>query len=123
MRARTLLLLTCLLSGGVVTPAAASDEGKQLYDKYCAQCHGVNGDGKGHATPRVKPLPRDFTSGKYKFRTTPSGALPTDADLTKVIKDGLPYTSMPDWPHSAPVASASRPARSGRRSTRAARSS
>ena len=46
-------------------------DGKQLYDKYCAQCHGDAGDGKGHATPRLKPEPRDFTSGKYKFRTTP----------------------------------------------------
>lgn len=72
--------------------------GKVLYDKYCAQCHGASGDGKGHATPRVKPEPRDFTAGKYKFRTTPSGALPTDEDVKKVIRQGLPYTSMPAWP-------------------------
>ena len=57
------------------------------------------GDGKGIATPRLKPEPRDFTSGKYKFRTTPSGLLPTDADIAKVIKQGLPYTSMPGWPN------------------------
>lgn len=73
-------------------------EGKQLYDKYCSQCHGVNGDGQGYATHRVKPEPRDFTAGKYKFRTTPSGTLPTDADLARVIREGLPYTSMPGWP-------------------------
>jgi mono/diheme cytochrome c family protein len=73
-------------------------DGKQLYDKYCSQCHGTAGDGKGYATPRLKPEPRDFTAGKYKFRTTPSGSLPTDADLTRVIRLGLPYTSMPGWP-------------------------
>ena len=73
-------------------------DGKQLYDKYCSQCHGTAGDGKGYATPRLKPEPRDFTSGKYKFRTTPSGSLPTDADLIRVIQLGLPYTSMPGWP-------------------------
>ena len=74
------------------------DRGRVVYDKYCAQCHGYDGDGQGYATSRVSPVPRDFTNGKYKFRTTPSGKLPTDADLTKVIKEGLPYTSMPGWP-------------------------
>ncbi len=74
------------------------DRGKVVYDKYCSQCHGYTGDGNGYATGRVLPVPRDFTAGKYKFRTTPSGKLPTDADLIKVIKEGLPYTSMPGWP-------------------------
>jgi len=74
------------------------DRGRVVYDKYCSQCHGYDGDGVGYATGRVLPAPRDFTAGKYKFRTTPSGKLPTDADLTKVIEEGLPYTSMPGWP-------------------------
>ena len=30
--------------------------GKQLYAKYCAQCHGEKGDGEGYATPA--PLPQ-----------------------------------------------------------------
>ncbi len=74
-------------------------EGKVVYDKYCGQCHGDEGAGSGHATLRVKPKPRDFTSGKYKFRTTPNGMLPTDDDLRRVIEIGLPYTSMPGWPN------------------------
>jgi mono/diheme cytochrome c family protein len=78
-------------------PAAGA--GQELYEKYCAQCHGKKGDGQGPATGRVKPAPRDFTPGKYKFRTTPSGMLPTDDDLRKVIRQGLPYTSMPGWPN------------------------
>ena len=73
--------------------------GKIVYDKYCGQCHGDNGDGNGYATPRVKPKPRDFTTGTYKFRTTPNGALPTDDDLRRAIEIGLPYTSMPGWPN------------------------
>ena len=55
--------------------------GKALYDKHCAQCHGEKGDGKGVAAPHLLPRPRDFTTGKFKIRTTPSGALPTDDDL------------------------------------------
>jgi len=73
-------------------------EGRQLYEKYCAQCHGIDGDAEAYATTRVKPAPRDFTTGKFKFRTTPTGLLPTDQDLVRVIRNGLPYTSMPGWP-------------------------
>ena len=73
--------------------------GKVVYDKYCGQCHGDTGDGNGYATPRVQPKPRDFTTGKYKFRATPNGMLPTDDDLRRVIEVGLPYTSMPGWPN------------------------
>ncbi len=73
--------------------------GKVVYDQYCGQCHGDEGDGNGHATLRVKPKPRDFTSGKYKFRTTSNGLLPTDDDLRRAIENGLPYTSMPGWPN------------------------
>ena len=73
--------------------------GKVVYDTYCGQCHGDTGDGNGYATLRVKPKPRDFTSGKYKFRATPNGMLPTDDDLRRVIEIGLPYTSMPGWPN------------------------
>ena len=72
--------------------------GKVLYDKYCSQCHGVTGDGLGVAAPYVKPKPRDFTEGKYKIRSTPSGALPTHQDLKEIIRNGMPYSSMPGWP-------------------------
>jgi mono/diheme cytochrome c family protein len=102
--ARSLILGLVLFSIGATVPAqemgseSQRAEGKQLYDKFCAQCHGIAGDGQGYATPRTKPEPRDFTRGKYKFRTTPSGMLPTDDDIRKVIREGLPYTSMPAWP-------------------------
>ena len=29
--------------------------GKELYDKYCSQCHGIAGDARADATPRLKP--------------------------------------------------------------------
>jgi mono/diheme cytochrome c family protein len=72
--------------------------GKQLYLKYCSQCHGVNGDGEGYATPHLSPKPRNFTTGKFKVRSTPSGSLPTHQDLVNIIRRGMPYTSMPAWP-------------------------
>jgi mono/diheme cytochrome c family protein len=74
------------------------EAGKALYLKYCAQCHGEKGDGEGYATPHLYPRPRNFTTGKFKVRTTPNGALPTHADLVNIIRRGMPYTSMPAWP-------------------------
>ena len=103
--ALVLLALTLLALAGFV-PALAQDlgseaqreAGKSLYDKFCSQCHGIEGDGRGVAAPALMPRPRDFTSGKYKIRATPSGALPTDQDLKNIIRRGMPYTSMPAWP-------------------------
>ena len=77
---------------------AQRESGRQLYAKYCAQCHGEKGDGEGYATPHLYPRPRNFTTGKYKVRTTPNGALPTHQDLVNIIRRGMPYTSMPAWP-------------------------
>ncbi len=78
---------------------AQRESGKVLYNKYCAQCHGEKGDGEGYATPHLFPRPRDFTTGRFKVRTTPSGALPTHQDLVNIIRRGMPYTSMPAWPN------------------------
>ena len=78
---------------------AQRESGKTLYLKYCVQCHGEKGDGEGYATPHLYPRPRNFTTGKFKVRTTPSGALPTHQDLVNIIRRGMPYTSMPAWPN------------------------
>jgi len=77
---------------------AQRESGKKLYLKNCAQCHGDKGDGEGYATPHLLPRPRNFTTAKFKVRTTPNGALPTHQDLVNIIRRGMPYTSMPAWP-------------------------
>jgi mono/diheme cytochrome c family protein len=89
-------LVTLLLMAG---PACAQEagnaqQGKIVYDKYCVLCHGVQGDGKGHFSEATTPVPRDFRQGTFKWRTTPSGSLPTDADLERVLITGLYGTSM-----------------------------
>ena len=45
------------------------------------------------------PRPRKLTTGVFKFRSTPSGSLPTDADLARTIRGGLFGTSMPIFQH------------------------
>ena len=77
---------------------AQRESGKTVYLKYCAQCHGEKGDGEGSAATHLRPRPRNFTTGMFKVRTTPNGALPTHLDLVNVIRRGMPYTSMPGWP-------------------------
>ena len=71
--------------------------GKQVYDAKCAVCHGKEGKGDGPATAALDPKPRDFTLGKYKYRSTESGSIPTDDDLLKSIRKGLHGTAMIDW--------------------------
>jgi mono/diheme cytochrome c family protein len=68
-----------------------------LYRARCAVCHGAEGRGDGPAAALLTPRPRDFTSGVYKFRSTPSGSLPTEADLFRTITRGLSGTGMPPF--------------------------
>lgn len=82
---------------GAAPLAAQEHPGKAVYDKWCAQCHGVNGDGNGPAAGYMLPRPRDFTQALYQIRTTPSGSLPTDADIRRIIDEGMPGTAMPGW--------------------------
>ncbi len=96
-----ILLLAISFSLFSATASADSkriETGRALYDDKCAQCHGAEGDGMGSAADRLMPRPRDFTSGSFKIRTTPSGELPVDSDLASIIRQGMPYSAMPAWP-------------------------
>lgn len=68
--------------------------GRRVYAEACAICHGVDGDGRGHAAAHFTARPRDFVEGRYKIRSTPSGQPPTDDDLRRSIVRGLPGTGM-----------------------------
>jgi cytochrome c oxidase cbb3-type subunit 2 len=71
--------------------------GRRVYAERCAVCHGPDGRGNGPAAPSLIPRPRDFTLGQFKYKSTPPGEPPTDADLTRVVSDGLPASAMPYW--------------------------
>ena len=98
------ILIICIMvcSGpdllkGASPPGSESSLGKVLYEGRCVQCHGKDGKGNGPAASVLNPRPRDFTSGKFKFRSTESGSIPTDDDLLNSIRNGLHGTAMPDW--------------------------
>jgi DMSO reductase family type II enzyme heme b subunit len=90
------LALGALLTGRLAAQTEV-EQGKVVYEKWCAQCHGDEGAGDGPAAPYLLPRPRDFTTALYQVRSTASGLLPTDPDIMRAIDDGLPGTSMPGW--------------------------
>jgi mono/diheme cytochrome c family protein len=73
--------------------------GRFVFERNCAVRHGKWGDGRGEMAVGIMPRPRKFTAGTFKFRSTPSGTLPTDADLRRTIRNGLFGTSMPTFQH------------------------
>ena len=70
--------------------------GKAVYEQKCLLCHGEKGDGKGAGAEQLSPRPRDFTKGLYKVRST-ANKTPADADVFRMITEGMPGTSMPGW--------------------------
>jgi mono/diheme cytochrome c family protein len=87
-----------VLSGlGAATVDAQDLPGKTLYDRWCADCHGLTGAGDGPAAAWMLPRPRDFRRAVYQVRTTASGEIPTDQDLSYIIDEGMPGSAMPGW--------------------------
>lgn len=74
-------------------------QGRYVFERNCAVCHGRWGDGRGEMAVGMFPKPRKLTSGIFKFRSTPSGFLPTDADLDRTIRQGIANSSMPTFAH------------------------
>ncbi len=95
------VIAAAALLGGVLWGAratvAAQPRGKAVYDAHCVECHGATGNGDGPSASYLVPRPRDFTSGKYKIRTTESGSVPSDEDLIGSVRRGLYGTAMPGW--------------------------
>ncbi len=93
-----ILGLTTLWAGAVLAQSGDMDAGEIIYAKRCLQCHGEDGDGLGPAAERLNPPPRDFTFGLYKFKTTAFDEdFANDADMIRMIRDGMPGTAMPGW--------------------------
>ncbi len=85
-------------AGEVTVTGAELNRGYQSYMRYCYACHGEKGDGKGPSSYSLRPPPRDFTKGIFKFaRMRSSDDFPNDADLVRIVKGGLHGTAMLPW--------------------------
>jgi mono/diheme cytochrome c family protein len=83
--------------GGRNVAASALEHGRESYTQFCRPCHGDAGDGKGPASPGLRPPPRDLRLGVYKFAMVPAGQLPRDADFVRTLRHGLHGTAMLSW--------------------------
>ena len=93
-------LAACLIGGALWSARAtveAQPRGKAVYDAHCVECHGSSGKGDGASAAYLTPRPRDFTTGKYKIRSTETGTAPSDDDLIGSVRRGLYGTAMPGW--------------------------
>jgi len=89
-RSPLLALLALLASLALVPRTASATDGKALYDRHCASCHGRDGRGDGPDAGLSVTPPRNLRSGflaKYS----------TD-DLVKRIRSGAPLVLALDVP-------------------------
>src|SRR3954453_1854269 len=84
-----------MAAGPVWSDEAGGKHG--LYRRHCAHFHGISGDGHGPTAGILNPYPRDYRAGKFKFKSTFTAAQPTEADLKKIVHDGIPGSAMPSF--------------------------
>lgn len=85
------------LADGRVIPAETLSRGYAVYMHYCASCHGEQGDGQGPAGRGMRPVPRSFRQGLFKFGGVAAGELPADDALKRTLRRGLHGTPMFAW--------------------------
>jgi mono/diheme cytochrome c family protein len=85
------------LGDGRTVAAATLERGRDVYAYYCLSCHGVRGDGQGPAAVGMRPPPRNFRQGLFKFGGVAAGELPTDEALRRTVRRGLHGTPMLPW--------------------------
>jgi mono/diheme cytochrome c family protein len=93
-----LLLLLCALAGmsGALAEDLSTSSGAQLFQRFCASCHGRSGEGNGPVAPFFKLAPPDLTLISRRS----GGKFP--AERTRRIiegRDSLP----PHGPREMPV--------------------
>jgi len=88
------VLCAVVLGTALIAYAADAEQGKKLYEQFCATCHGQSGKGDGAAAAALNPKPRDHTDKEYMSKMS-------DDDMLKVIKNGGASVGksplMPPW--------------------------
>ncbi|VVB50594.1 Cytochrome c oxidase polypeptide 1 [uncultured archaeon] len=78
---------------GIRSPVVKDDtnftEGMKLFNLYCAQCHGVDGQGDGPASVYINPVPANFTETNNDFKT--------EGQWFWKVSEGVETTNMPPW--------------------------
>jgi len=85
-----LLVITLAISTIVPDIQAAPAQGKLLYTKHCAFCHGKDGQGGTPMARVLQPPPRKLADPVEMARLN-------DDDIYQAIKQGKSGTAMPVW--------------------------
>lgn len=96
VRSAACIVVLLLVSSAWAERAAPTVEtrGREIYQLYCAHCHGPGGKGDGPLASGLAVRPRDFTDGPYMERSN-------DGTLAEHIRQGCEHsrggTMMPNW--------------------------
>jgi mono/diheme cytochrome c family protein len=82
---------------GKTVAAETLNLGRTAYLQYCRACHGDEGKGDGPSAPGLRPPPRNFTQGEFKFAGVLDQKLPRDEDLVRIVQSNLHGTAMLGW--------------------------
>jgi high-affinity iron transporter len=69
-------------------------KGKQLYEKNCAPCHGIQGNGQGPMAGMLNPPPHNFTEPLQGWKNSKGDPL----KIFEVVKKGVPNSPMIGFP-------------------------
>jgi len=94
MKKVSLIGLSVMFLGLMITPLALAEKAEDNYKLYCFQCHGSKGSGGGINAAALSTAPRDHTSATEMKKLT-------DENIFTAIKEGgaavSKSTFMPPW--------------------------
>ena len=76
-------------SGATAGDPLDLEEGRTLYQRHCADCHGPEGRGDGQQATSLSPRPGNLISAQTSAKS--------DQELLKIIRSGRPRTAMAGW--------------------------
>ena len=65
------------------------EQGREIYQRHCADCHGPEGRGDGQQATSLSPRPGNLVSAQTSAKS--------DQELLKIIAKGRPRTAMAGW--------------------------
>jgi mono/diheme cytochrome c family protein len=88
--ARHIFAAGLLWSSSALAAAPADiEQGRAVYERHCADCHGPEGRGDGKLATSLSPRPGNLVSAQTSAKS--------DQDLLKIIANGRPRTAMTGW--------------------------
>ena len=80
----------------IIPNEASLTQGKELYNRNCAVCHGENGDGQGPAAAALQTAPADFLNVQHSGMYNPG-------EKFWIIGNGTGTTGMPPFKNLNPA--------------------